>query len=44
MFLNLYKTPIRPHSEYCSVIWNHRYKKDMILLENVQRMATKILN
>ena len=34
MFLNLYKTVVRPHLEYVSVIWSPFYKKDKIMLEN----------
>ena len=43
MFLTLYKSLLRPHLEYASVIWSPRYKKDAILLENVQRRATRML-
>ena len=44
MFLNSFKSLIRPHLEYYSIIWNPRYKKDTILLENVKRRATQMLN
>jgi hypothetical protein len=40
-FQILYKTYVRPHLEYCSVIWWPHYSKDMALLEKVQRSATK---
>ena len=43
MFLSLYKTMVRPHLEYASVIWSPKYKKDAILIENVQRRATRMV-
>ncbi|MES9905329.1 MAG: reverse transcriptase domain-containing protein [Sedimenticola sp.] len=43
MFLQLYKTLVRPHLEYGSQAWSVIYKKECITLENVQRRATKIL-
>ena len=35
MFLNLFKSLIRPHVEYATVVWSPVYKKDMIQIENV---------
>ena len=42
-FLRLYKTFIRPHLEYANVIWNPYLKRQSVLIEQVQRRATKIL-
>ena len=35
-------TMIRPHTEYCSYIWNPHSKKDILLLESVQKFAAKV--
>ena len=43
MFLNLYKSLIRPHLEYGSNVWSVINKKEAIGIENVQRRATKLL-
>ena len=40
IFLNLYKSLVRPHLEYATQIWSPLYKKDRITTENVQRRAT----
>jgi len=42
--LNLYKTLVRPHVEYCVSAYSPYYKKDKELLEKVQRRFTKMIN
>jgi len=44
VILSLYKTLVRPHVEYCIIADNPHYKKDMKLIEKVQRRFTKIIN
>jgi hypothetical protein len=41
-FTNLYKSLIRPHMEYGSVVWNPHTVKQQKLVEGVQRRATKL--
>ena len=43
MFLNLYKSMVRPHIECASQIWSPIYKKHKVILENVQRRATRLV-
>jgi len=34
---------MRPHLEYCVQMWSPQYRRDMDLLECVQRKATKVI-
>ena len=43
MFLNLYKSLVRPHLEYATPVWYPFYKKDKIIIGNVQRRETKLV-
>ena len=40
--LQLYKTFIRPHLEYCCIVWDPHLAKDAEALENVQRFGQQI--
>ena len=44
MFLTLYKTMVRPIMEYGSCVWRPWLKKDINILERVQRRATKLIH
>ena len=44
IFKLLYKSMIRPHLEYGSVIWSPHLKKHMDAIERVQRRATKLVS
>ena len=43
VILNVYKSLIRPHLEFCNQALYLRLKKNTRLIENVQRRATRMV-
>jgi ribonuclease P/MRP protein subunit RPP40 len=43
IMLNLYKTLVRPHLEYCVSAWSPHYSKDKHVLERVQHRFTRMI-
>ena len=43
MILPLYSLLVRPHLEHCVQIWSPQYRRDVDLLESIQRRGTKVI-
>ena len=42
VILSFYSVLLRPHVEYCFQMWSSQYRRDMDLLEHVQRRTTEM--
>ena len=43
MILPLHSSLVRPHLEYCIQFWGSQHKKDIELLEQIQRSAMRMI-